>query len=242
MRACTTRRTFYDRSMRTAIVTGRSAEHSRLRLLMEQSQTNVECTSYYDARSFIKAAKRETYQVVFLTDGIPDMDFLKLAELLHRLSLRTLIVLVGTDTGRIREAFGTNVLAYVLLERLEKEFAGVWSMIRKEISLRGTVTVQLVSRRYAQIPVDSILYVETSHRRLYMHLKGNRTVCLKPQTLRSVYPRFAKWGFVYINRNCIVNIYQIRLIESAQLQLPGRQKLPIGRKWQKRIRIQIAGA
>ena len=51
--------------MKTAIVTGRSAEHSRLRLLMEQSQTNVECTSYYDARSFIKAAKREELTLLF---------------------------------------------------------------------------------------------------------------------------------------------------------------------------------
>lgn len=228
--------------MRTAIVTERSAEHRRLRLLMEQSQTNVECTSYYDARSFLKAAERERYQAVFLTDGIPDMDFLKLAEHLHRLSLRTLIVLVGSETDRIREAFGTNVLAYVLTERIEKEFAGIWSMIRKEIILQGTVTVQLASRRYAQIPVASILYVETVQRRLYMHMQGNRTVCLKPQTLRSVYPQFAKWGFVYINRNCIVNIYQIRVLESTQLQLPGRHKLPVGRKWQKEIRARLTGA
>lgn len=217
--------------MNTAIISDRDQDHWHLNELLEKRQ-NVICTSYRSAAVFLKVAERKKYDTVILADSTGGYDLAKMARRVHSVSPDSLLILIGEDTKNIRNAFGANVIGYILRSRMKEEFPAVWSDLRREITLTSSVMVRLYNRRVLRVPLSSILYVETVGRKLYMHLKGHRILLIKQQTLITFFAKFRNYDFRYINRACFVNTQNIRMKTPQKVYMKEEDEpLRIGRRY-----------
>lgn len=164
---------------------------------------------------------KDDIDILLLDIDMPGIDGIQIKN--HLDGTHVLIIFVTNHEERMREAFGTNVFAFVNKEKLEEEIPFFVSKaiekINNSCSLddgRGNV---IESRHVLYILSDSnYLRIITDHTDGEEYLVRDSLIYLEQ--------KLSKYGFVRISRNCMVNLNKTDKITDSYV-IMGEMKFKI---------------
>lgn len=168
---------------------------------------------------------------VLLDIDMPDADGIAYAK--QNLDLK--IIFVTNYDTRIKEAFGSNVYGYVSKSNLEAELIQGVNEMMKLVKDNCLVTFK-VSKQDINIRVADIIYCQYIGEKQVAVIYRNKQVILKNIKLKQVLDYLGE-GFIVINRDTIININKIKIIDSKRVYLKGiNQSFEISRRQIKNVK------
>lgn len=144
------------------------------------------------------------YDLVILDIELPDIDGIMISK--TKISSNTKIVFLTSIKDRVFEAFGENVIGYLLKgSRIQKTVDDLVSFVKQ---LRRIETIEMVTEfGVANIDIMSIIMVTKENRRIYL-----TTDKMKFQVYRNSLTNIqqnASKHLIYINKSTLINVFRI---------------------------------
>ena len=147
------------------------------------------------------------------------------------------IIYMASDGKFMSEAFGVNVLGYVLKENFETKLLDKLDKARKLIMMHK-IYIFKGDRQTLRVPENKIVYFYIKDGFIYMVLETKRVIRLSYRTLMEAEDQLSS-RFWRINRNCIVNQDKIVFIDqhTHDVKLTDGSMLHVSRREWKQHKI-----
>lgn len=166
---------------------------------------------------------------LFLDIEMSGMDGIRVKDILEDRKDKTRIIFMTSHDERMREAFGTNVVDFIIKpikqEEAEKAIRKLIKFLQRqfiEISVDGSNII---------VPLDEILYIESEDKYTYIHTQDNKY--LVRQTLSDWEEKLPSPYFCRCSRFCIINMEFFD--QKKQKAVVGNQSIPVGRTYKRGI-------
>lgn len=178
-------------------------------------QDKVDC--YTDSLQFLK--NKVNYDVLFLDVEMSSMSGFDVAEKLREAKSNIIIVFLTSHDETVFNAFGLNVMSFILKDFLKKEIKSVWRRLTNEISRNSSFSFQTDNGRSMTLLINNIEFCETFGRKVRIVDTNNNRYLLKGYSIGTLYNELAEYSFVWINRSCFVNISKIEYVDKESIKM-----------------------
>lgn len=188
-------------------------------LIIEAGNIDLfEIDIYEQPSEFLK--NKDKYGLLFLDIDMPEINGIELAKQLKRDNI--IIVFVTNFQGYMAEAFGVNVASFITKDKLDKQFNKVFREIIEYVNQNQTIVINQNNMSYHLSPLDT-LYFEYNKKHLYAHLE-KEVIDLGYISIKEICKKLPA-QFILINKNQIINVYQIVSMKGAIIKLKNCDKV-----------------
>ena len=202
-----------------------------LRYLMPQLPTKtMEESEWDDDEGPLVARKWMAYAGLFLAVLLLEELLIFLAHLIvldppeNPLSVSTPVLIYNPVLSIV--ILGAGYCSFLLLERVLNRW-----LPKKEL------TIDFISdRQRVSVPVDSISYIESRDKEVFIHLADGSAY--RNKTPISHWESILGDGFLRVHRSFLVNVNRVKQITQDELQIEG-ERIPISRKYRDSVRTVL---
>ncbi len=168
-----------------------------------------------------------TYDMVFLDMGLPDLSG---TELLEALPKHPAVIATTAHPNYAVECYTLNVIDYLLKPYTHQRFVkAVGRALNVQFTQHGITESKSifvkVSRSMQRFTYDEISYIEAFG--IYSKIIHNQRVTVVNETISSLEARLPKQEFMRVHKSYIVNLDSISSYGHANLQIGG-SRIPLG--------------
>lgn len=186
------------------------------------------------------ACGRQDFDLVFLDIAMPGTDGFRAAERLRMEAPGTRIVFVSEHERLVFDSFEYAPLWFVRKGRLEHDmFRAVNKYFQSTARRRVTYRIK-EGLGYRDVRISDILYVECEGHSLTFRLVRGPSVRAYG-SLKPVEEELARYDFLRVHRNYLVNQRYIELVERHEILLSGGIRVDMGRDRRKSVNEAVAG-
>ena len=175
----------------------------------------------------VKACKdtNQSFHLYILDVDMPETSGLQFLEELSQKN--TYVIFVSSHDKYIMDAFHINVLSFVRKKDLKSQLIKALHKFDKVCQQQSYLTITSGNRIHT-IHFQDILFIESNLGDIIIHTYDQEIKILN-KSLSGVF-NFLPAYFVYINRNQVMNLKNVRSIQKNSLYLQTNQKLTISRR------------
>lgn len=169
----------------------------------------------------------DAYQLLLLDIQLEGDNGVELACFLREHQVNASIIYITDHPGFALDSFPTYPLEYLLKPVDEARLAAAldWDWQQKHIRPKRPV-MQVGSR---VVPLDEIIYLETSGRKTAIHTQKDRIEYTVP--LSKLKEEFQKQGFCLSHFSYLVNLAHVARVERDALTLDTGESIPVSRRY-----------
>lgn len=194
--------------------------HNQFKKILRLKNINIDIAFFTECSKFLEYFEKveSSCNILFLDIDMPEYDGITFARKLYSNSSNLIIIFLTNRTDLISNAFGINVFKFISKSDFESTIESVMLEVRQLISVSEKVYFGENSNKIT-VNVREILYFERVNRKSWIVLKNDERICLNYLTMDYIYEKMNHNLFAYINRGQIVNLFNIKRIESNALTL-----------------------
>jgi DNA-binding LytR/AlgR family response regulator len=215
--------------MNIAIVDDQKEYLTVIEKIIVSNTTKQQIRKYNNGYDFLKEAN--TFDIVFLDIDMPYLDGIEMVKLLSDITIE--IVFITSYKERMIEAFGKNVIGFVLKEDMN---IGIVKILNAFDKRKPSIKIK-TKYKEAKIYLEEIQYIDYSLRDITFHLLNQDNMVMKEMSLKNILLQLSN-GFILINRTTIVNIHHVIQYKNGYVFLKNK-KLSVSRRNAKDLQIQL---
>lgn len=176
----------------------------KLSNILFQKHVDYHLSSFNKAIDFLKTLSKENYDIVFLDIDMPDENGIDIAHRLRNLCHPPVVIFVTSKEKYMRDAFGMNVFAFIVKEKMNEELAPIMTDCLTYLEKNNGVTLKTNQGLHRFYFNDIIcVYSEVRKIQVITHLEVFQ---IYQETLGSIVQKLNHPQFVSPNRGSIVNL------------------------------------
>ncbi len=186
-------------------------------------------TAFPDAKAFWRGYEAERPDIVFIDVMLPGENGIEIAEKLHSMDVRPILVFVSSSADFAVHGYGVNALRYLLKPVTDTALDNVLEACRKRLCTRRDDILPIRGRGGSRrIPLADITHLESSNRQVLVHLEGETATC--SGKLADYLPLLSE-RFLQVHKSFIVNLDHAAWLRSGEITLDNGQKVPVSRRY-----------
>lgn len=205
--------------------------------LLTECMVTHRISDYLSGTVFLEHHRKNPFDVVFLDIVMPDMGGFEVAKEIRRISEKTYIIFVTTESNLVYDSFDFRPFNFIPKESpelLESKFSRVVNMLAKHLSASKPICLEMSFGEKKFVAPSAIIYVQSKANYLnyilengeYLHIRGkidNALSILSPQLFMRIH-----------NRN-IINMAHIKRIDypNGEVIMDNGQQISISRTYKK---------
>lgn len=214
-----------------------------IELFGNEVDTEFNITIYKSGKKLIDDIKTDSkmYDIVFLDVEMPEIDGLKTAEAIRKMSEDIVLCFVTGHEQYTREAYQLEALGYIVKPVAYNEL--------KKLLRRAVIMVNYEhdnsksGKNYIEVPVSgdkriidvrTIKYIEKNRNQSILHFLDSEITCY--ESLKKIYSRLDNELFVYAHQGYIVNFNEIKEVKENVICLGRNVEVPVSRRRYKEVR------
>lgn len=168
--------------------------------------------------------------IAFLDVDMGDYNGIDIARKLRETRLDTVIVFVTNYIEYAPSGYEVNAFRYVLKSALEKTLPETVVLALNEYQKRHRVVSFSMASENIDVPVENILYLESDHRIVIMHLinHARKSFCFYA-SITQLESSLSPIGFLRIHKSYLVNMEYVELLQYGKVRLKGSVELPVSK-------------
>jgi DNA-binding LytR/AlgR family response regulator len=182
-------------------------------------------TDLRETEQFLKGNKTDLLFLDIEMPGINGIDFLK------KQNLPAYVIFTTAYRNYAADAFDLDAVDYLLKPFSYERFCKAVDKFMETVSTKAGeqefITVKS-DKRYHNIAVKEILYIESMDDFIMIHTSGRNYICY--MRLQALEELLDGQGFIRVHRSYIVNRRHLGSFTSSFVEVAGK-KLPVGRKY-----------
>lgn len=190
---------------------------------------------YHSGKEIISAIESNDFdcQLVFMDLMMSNGDGLKTAQYIYEHQVDTDLIFITASAEHVFECYHYHTFAYLLKPISESDISLELQRYLRELTISPNyLTISAYGVNH-QIPIHSILYIESNRRKLTIHTRQNNYECYLK--LDDMEERLKNDGFVRCHQSYLVSVNQITDYTNNQLCIQNI-KIPVSRKYQSDIK------
>jgi len=222
---------------RCLIVDDETPAHKALAVHISKCPDLEHSGSAYNGMEALKMLNDNTYDIIFLDINMPVISGVEVMELQPN---RPITIVTTAYSDFALSAYQNHAVDYLLkpisFEKFEKavEKARIYysgNVLQKEIQVNQRVFSCKINGEPTEIPLDEILYVESTGNYLKLYRNRQNLPIVIYGTLLSLTETIKSDQFIQVHRTYIVNKNLIKAVGQNSLTMTNLAQLPIGRKY-----------
>lgn len=191
-------------------------------------QKDVEVHLFRRARDLLEASQKQVFNLIFLDVMMPEWSGFDLASQLGLKKNETKVVFVSNHESMVFDSYDYSPLWFVRKSMLEKD------MLRALLKYEQTTARKKISYRIKEgfttreVLLEDLMYIECEGHTLRMRTSDGATYPVYG-SLRPVEEELAKYGFVRIHKNYLVNLYYVKEVCKKNVLLRNGSELDMGK-------------
>ena len=181
------------------------------------------------------------YDVVFLDISMEEMDGIKVAGRIRKMSDDIYIVFVTAYITYSLEGYKVGAVRYLLKEdaSLESALKECLDAITARMDYKEAVCGFDFQNGKKSIPIDSILYVESRlHKVIFFVLEDEVREYSRYDRLDAVELELRQYGFCRVHQSFLVNMKYARGVERYKMSLKNGTEISISKKYYKAVEME----
>lgn len=168
--------------------------------------------------------------LAFLDVDMGDFNGVDLARQLHTARPDAVIVFVTNFIEYAPSGYEVNAFRYVLKNTLEETLPEIVLLALDEYKKRHRVVSFSLASENIDVPVENILYLESNHRTMIMHLiNHSRKVFQFYASITKMEDALSPIGFLRVHKSYLVNMEYIEILQYGKVRLKSSVELPVSK-------------
>lgn len=170
------------------------------------------------------------FDIFFLDISMQDVDGISTATTIRKFSENAYIVFVTAYIDYSIEGYKVNAIRYVLKDsdNLEDGLTECMEAILKKMAVREPVLQLHFNEGIKEVPINQILYVESTLHKLTFHLIDHSDVLTMYQTLNTIERELAGYHtFLRVHQSFLVNIRHIETVNHYIVYLDNGEEMMV---------------
>jgi len=170
------------------------------------------------------------FDIFFLDIGMKDVNGIETAKAIRKFSENAYIVFVTAYIDYSIEGYKVNAIRYVLKDsdNLEDGLTECMEAILKKMAVREPVLQLHFNEGIKEVPINQILYVESTLHKLAFHLIDHSDVLTMYQTLNTIERELAGYHtFLRVHQSFLVNIRHIKTVNHYIVYLDNGEEMMV---------------
>ena len=176
----------------------------KLSNILFQKHVDYHLSSFNKAIDFLKTLSKENYDIVFLDIDMPDENGIDIAHRLRNLCHPPVVIFVTSKEKYMRDAFGMNVFAFIVKEKMNEELAPIMTDCLTYLEKNNGVTLK-TNQGLHRFYFNDIICVYSEDRKIQL-ITYLEVFQIYQETLGSIIQKLNHPQFVSPNRGSIVNL------------------------------------
>lgn len=214
--------------------------YSLLNTYQMMNDIDFELSSFSSGKSLLDTYTAPgTFHVLFLDVEMPELDGIKIAELIRGMKdRRVIIVFVSNYPEYMQDSFSVHPYHYLQKPVSQEKIISLMNNIIEDIQ-EEKILCTLIQNDLSEetINLKDVLYIETidaKHEILKFHL-NNRSITTKG-ILAKWEKELSEHNFFLCYRGFLVNLIHIHFFDNRELVLDNEERIPMSRKNEKLLR------
>lgn len=170
------------------------------------------------------------FDLAFLDVNMGACNGIDLARQLRAARPDAVIVFVTNYIEYAPSGYEVNAFRYVLKSAMEETLPDVVLLALDEYKKRHRVVSFSLASENIDVPVENILYLESDHRMMVMHLINHaRKFFQFYASITQMETTLSPIGFLRIHKSYLVNMEYIELLQYGKVRLKGPIELPVSK-------------
>lgn len=176
----------------------------KLSNILFEKHIEYHLSSFNQPTSFLKTLSQENYDIVFLDIDMPNENGIDIARRLRNIDHPPVVIFVTSKEKYMRDAFGMNVFAFIVKEKMNEELAPIMTDCLTYLEKNNGVTLK-TNQGLHRFYFNDIICVYSEDRKIQLitHLEVFQ---IYQETLGSIVQKLNHPQFVSPNRGSIVNL------------------------------------
>ncbi|WP_033162140.1 LytR/AlgR family response regulator transcription factor [Sharpea azabuensis] len=176
----------------------------KLSNILFEKHIEYHLSSFNQPTSFLKTLSQENYDIVFLDIDMPNENGIDIARRLRNIDHPPVVIFVTSKEKYMRDAFGMNVFAFIVKEKMNEELAPIMTDCLTYLEKNNGVTLK-TNQGLHRFYFNDIICVYSEDRKIQVitHLEVFQ---IYQETLGSIVQKLNHPQFVSPNRGSIVNL------------------------------------
>ena len=200
---------------------------SRIQNFCKENELNVILDTFEDSCKLAEyMEEKKGYDAYILDIEMPNVTGIELAEKIKEHVKRAYIIYLTASDKYAIEAYGINVLGYILKDHMEAVLDSVLRKLFKELECQTGEGIYVISnqRKYIKIPHNDIIYIYKDEKNVVFVLEGMKREQDRT-TLQKVYKRLNNSDMYILDRGYIINLQHVRKIVADVVKMKGGHDL-----------------
>lgn len=170
------------------------------------------------------------FDLAFLDIDMGDCNGIDLARKLHEVRPDAVIVFVTNYIEYAPSGYEVNAFRYVLKSTVEETLPEIVLLALDEYKKRHRVVSFSMAAENIDVPVENILYLESNHRMMTMHLINHARKSFRfYASITQMESTLSPIGFLRVHKSYLVNMEYIELLQYGKVRLKGSVELPVSK-------------
>lgn len=200
-----------------------------------QMEIEHKIEAFLSGNEFLDKHKNVNYDVVFLDIAMPDINGFDVAKEMRRISEKTYIIFVTTESSLVYDSFDFQPFGFVPKEpsdNVDNRLSHIIKKIAERLLLDKPICFSLPYGESQFVAPQGILYVRSSGNYIDFTLRNNEVIHMRG-SMATAEKLLPQRYFVRIHNRCIVNMQHISKIDypNSSLNVEEIINLEISRKY-----------
>lgn len=198
--------------------------------------------SFTDGTELLKSNSREEFQVLFLDIDMPEFTGFDVAKSLRGNFSKCYIIFVTSHSDLVYKSFDFQPFNFICKNPSELLYKRIKSVVAKlMVNMKQSESIVLEDEMSGTVAVyyRNIIFIKSERHYLYYYQKDREKPIRIRCKISDIEDTMAKYDFVRIHRNFIVNMKHILDIDNSigrvYLKVEGKQALPMSRSCKKYV-------
>ena len=205
-----------------------------LKLLLTQSEENIEGSIFNNGKDFIEQFKINHFDAIFLDIDMPEIDGFQIAKTLKSIDTNCVIVFCSNHNELVFDSFEYEPFWFLCKENFESKLEGILEKLISKINSQNEEFVIKKKDNIFRVKYNDVVYITIFHHNIQIH-KKEKTIEFRGN-LSDLEEQFFKKNFIKVNSGCLVNLDEIYRIQDNQIILNNREIITISRSRKKEVK------
>lgn len=199
---------------------------------LDEKKYQYSLLTFSSSLNFLASAKEEHYDLILLDIDMPEMDGIEVARRIKDISFDTTIIFLSEKENLVFECFEVHPFGFIRKSKLYEDFSKVLDSFFEQLFAyqddKDILTIKTSTIIYS-FKVNEIVYIEGNRNYQTIHKKNGEATSLRV-LMKDLERALNEKGFIRIQKGFIVNSLYIQRIETKDVVLINKVKLPLSPK------------
>lgn len=207
----------------------RTLLRSRLERLLERRAIHAELSEFENGESFLEAAKKSPFQVVFLDIYMTGANGIEIAGQLREFDTKSLLIFTTSSADFALEAWSARAFHYLVKPYPEVELERLLDEILEYSPQQDKMMDVKSNGSSIRLRIRDILYAEHHSHMIYIYTVAGRTLSTRQTLSEFIAPLQEEPAFFQCNRGIIVNLEHATDLQGNTFILTDGSQVPVSR-------------